>query len=395
MNNEVAISVKNLSKSFKVPHEKHDTLKSKAIHIFSSRKFSKYIALEDISFDIKKGEFFGIVGKNGCGKSTLLKILASIYTPTKGKVSVTGNIAPFIELGVGFNPELTGRENVFLSGTILGLSRKKIEKLYDEIVNFAELTEFMDQKLKNYSSGMQVRLAFSIAVRAESEVLLIDEVLAVGDAAFQTKCFDYFYKLKNSNKTIVFVSHDMETIKKFCDKALYIKEGKIAKFGNTNEVADQYSMDNYSSIQENVIDVKDKNNNINNTTIYIKRYKPENKFIKKGQDIELKVIVVSKKDEYVNIGVSIVRDDGVYVAGFNSTRDLPKLKLEKGENIFKCTMASNQLTKNRYKINFAVFNANKLGLIDSLNGCEYITVLDSDSTKDGVFNINGRWEKEQ
>lgn len=250
MSREVAIEVKKLSKVFKVPHEKHTTLKSKAINMFSRVKYTRYKALEEVGFSVSKGEFFGIVGKNGSGKSTLLKLLANIYQATSGSVKINGTLAPFIELGVGFNPELTGRENVFLSGTVLGLTRKKIEYLYDDIVKFAELEEFMDQKLKNYSSGMQVRLAFSIAVRAESDILLIDEVLAVGDAAFQQKCFDYFFKLKNEGKTVVFVTHDMESVKRFCDRAMYIKDGKVSIIGNTSKVADQYSIDNFKVVKK-------------------------------------------------------------------------------------------------------------------------------------------------
>src|SRR6185312_8467854 len=182
-------------------------------------------ALKDISFEVKKGEFFGIVGRNGSGKSTMLKILAGIYQPTKGGVQKSGKLVPFIELGVGFNPELSGRENVFLNGALLGFSRKEIAAMYDEIVAFAELEKFMDQKLKNYSSGMQVRLAFSIAIRAKSDILLIDEVLAVGDASFQQKCFDYFYKLKQDKRTVVFVSHDMGAVERFCDRAVLIDNG--------------------------------------------------------------------------------------------------------------------------------------------------------------------------
>ena len=244
MRQEVAISVSNISKSFKIPHERHSTLKSKAINLFSKVKYSNYKALEDINFEIRKGEFFGIVGRNGCGKSTLLKIIANIYQPSKGNVFVNGSIAPFIELGVGFNPELTGRENVFLSGTILGLSRSRIESLYDEIVSFAELAEFMDQKLKNYSSGMQVRLAFSIAVRTDSDILLIDEVLAVGDANFQKKCFDYFEKLKSKGVTVCFVTHDMDAVEKFCDRGILIESGKVKLEGTPHQIAKLYKKEN-------------------------------------------------------------------------------------------------------------------------------------------------------
>lgn len=239
---EIAISVKGVQKNFQLPHEKNTSIKSSVVNVF--RKKDKTVetqhALRGVSFDVKKGEFFGILGRNGSGKSTLLKILAEIYLPTKGEVKVKGKLVPFIELGVGFNPELTGRENVYLNGALLGFSSKEIDEKYDDIVKFAELEEFMDQKLKNYSSGMQVRLAFSVATRAEADILLVDEVLAVGDADFQRKCFDYFKSLKKSGKTVVFVTHDMGAVREYCDRAILIKDGKIAHEGKATVIAEEY-----------------------------------------------------------------------------------------------------------------------------------------------------------
>lgn len=209
--------------------------------MFSKKKtFDIQKVLDNISFDINKGEFFGITGRNGSGKSTMLKILAGIYSPTKGDVHIKGKLTPFIELGVGFNPELTGRENVFLNGALLGFSRKEMLKMYDEIVEFAELEKFMDQKLKNYSSGMQVRLAFSIAIRAQSDILLIDEVLAVGDINFQNKCIAVFEEIKRRGTTVVFVSHDMEAVRRFCDRVALIQDGKLVRIGDAQKVIDDY-----------------------------------------------------------------------------------------------------------------------------------------------------------
>lgn len=208
---------------------------------FKKPSYEKLHALHDINFEVKKGEFFGIVGRNGSGKSTLLKIIGGIYQPTLGRVRVNGTLTPFIELGIGFNPELTGRENVFLNGAILGLTRKEIKKKYDEIVDFAELEKFMDQKLKNYSSGMQVRLAFSIAIQAHSDILLIDEVLAVGDSAFQRKCFNIFKDIKKQQKTVIFVTHDMGAVQEFCDRAMLIDNGKITLIGKSGKVARAYN----------------------------------------------------------------------------------------------------------------------------------------------------------
>lgn len=244
MNDDVAIKVEHVSKTFRLPHEKQSSVKGALIN-FKKRGYEKQKVLNGISFEIKKGEFFGIVGRNGSGKSTLLKMLAGIYTPSKGQIHINGKLTPFIELGVGFNPELTGRENVFLNGALLGFNRNEMAAMYDDIVAFAELERFMDQKLKNYSSGMQVRLAFSIAIRANTDILVLDEVLAVGDEAFQRKCNDYFQRIKNDpTKTVILVTHSMDAVRKFCDRAIMIHEGKIVIDGTPNEVANEYTSEN-------------------------------------------------------------------------------------------------------------------------------------------------------
>jgi ABC-2 type transport system ATP-binding protein len=240
MSEEFAIRAKNLHKQFKLPTERSWGLKQA---IFNSLKgirgYKEQKVLRGISFDIKKGEFVGIVGRNGSGKSTLLKVLSGIYYPEKGSVEVNGALIPFIELGVGFNPELTGRENVYLNGALLGFSNEEMDAMYDEIVDFAELRDFMDQKLKNFSSGMQVRLAFSIAIRAKGDILILDEVLAVGDAEFQDKCNAYFRSL-HGNQTVVLVTHSMENVTRFCDRAIMIEKGKIVIDGDPAEVAEAY-----------------------------------------------------------------------------------------------------------------------------------------------------------
>ena len=238
--NDVAISVKNLHKSFKLPTERSWGLKQAIFNRLKGIKgYKEQKVLNGLSFDIKKGEFVGIVGRNGSGKSTLLKTLAKIYFPEKGSIEINGSLIPFIELGVGFNPDLTGRENIYLNGALLGFSNKEVDAMYDEIVDFAELRDFMDQKLKNYSSGMQVRLAFSIAIRARGDILLLDEVLAVGDAAFQQKCNEYFASL-HGNQTVILVTHAMENVIKFCDRAILIENGKIKLDGDPQKVAKAY-----------------------------------------------------------------------------------------------------------------------------------------------------------
>lgn len=236
-----AVVVKDLYKTFRLPHEKHSGVKQAVVGLFRGKRgYETQKVLNDVSFEIKKGEFFGIVGRNGSGKSTLLKLLAGIYVPDKGLVQVNGSLTPFIELGVGFNPELTGRENVFMNGALLGFDHDQMEKMYDDIVEFAELEDFMDQKLKNYSSGMQVRLAFSIAIRAKTDILLLDEVLAVGDADFQRKCYDYFMSLKEEGQTVILVTHDMGAVRQYCDRAVMIENGRVVKKGDAETIAQEY-----------------------------------------------------------------------------------------------------------------------------------------------------------
>lgn len=237
---ENAIVVSHLSKSFKLPTERSWGLKQAIFNRLKGIKgYTKQEVLKDISFTVKKGEFLGIVGRNGSGKSTLLKILAGIYVPDSGTITTYGSLVPFIELGVGFNPELTGRENIYMNGAMLGFSNAEMDQMFDDIVRFAELEPFMDQKLKNYSSGMQVRLAFSIAIRARGDILILDEILAVGDAAFQEKCNQYFASL-SKDQTVILVTHSMENVRRFCDRAILIEQGKIIKEGNPDQVADAY-----------------------------------------------------------------------------------------------------------------------------------------------------------
>ena len=250
-NNNTAVKINHVSKYFRLPTEATNSLRTLLVNRLRGIKgYKEQHVLKDISFEVEKGDFFGIVGRNGSGKSTLLKIISQIYTPEKGTVSVNGKLVSFIELGVGFNPELTGHENVYLNGAMLGFSREEIDEMYDEIVDFAELHEFMNQKLINYSSGMQVRLAFSVAIKARGDVLVLDEVLAVGDEAFQRKCNDYFLERKASGKTTILVTHDMNAVKKYCNKAVLIDKGLVKIAGDVDKVANQYSLDNLQRLEE-------------------------------------------------------------------------------------------------------------------------------------------------
>ncbi len=241
---EPVIQVKNLSKSFIIPHQRHDSLVEYLSHPKRIFKPSgeKFTVLKDIDLDVYPGDFLGIMGRNGSGKSTLLKILAGIYSPTSGSVKVKGKMVPFLELGVGFNSELSGRENVFLNGIILGLSRSFLQKKYDEIVKFAELEKFMDMPLKNYSSGMQVRLAFSIAIMADADIYILDEVLAVGDIEFQKKCFNIFREYKKRKKTIILVTHSSASVRDFCNRAAFLKDGRLHFYDSIDSVIKAYEV---------------------------------------------------------------------------------------------------------------------------------------------------------
>ena len=245
-----AVRLRSVNKTFRLPHEQYHTLKERALHPFRTRRFDVLRAVDDVSLDIAAGEFFGIVGRNGSGKSTLLKCLAGIYGIDSGVLEISGRLSPFIELGVGFNPDLTARDNVIINAIMLGLSRKQAQARFDDIVAFAELDEFMDLKLKNYSSGMQVRLAFAVAIQVDAEIVLIDEVLAVGDAAFQQKCFDQFQRLKAEGHTIVFVTHDMGSVERFCDRAMLMDRGRVVDLGSPASIARQYNELNFRRVRE-------------------------------------------------------------------------------------------------------------------------------------------------
>jgi ABC-type polysaccharide/polyol phosphate transport system ATPase subunit len=242
---EHALVLQNVSKTFVKPEEITHTLKERALHPLRRTRHESFNALTEISFAVRKGEFFGIVGRNGSGKSTLLKCMAGIYATDQGKIWVDGRLSTFIELGVGFNPDLAALDNVVLNGIMLGLSPKEARSRYQRVIEFAELKEFEDLKLKNYSSGMHVRLAFSVAIQVEADILLIDEVLAVGDAAFQQKCFDVFNEMRDAGRTIVFVTHDMSAVNRFCHRALLLERGRSVVLGEPDKVADRYLAVNF------------------------------------------------------------------------------------------------------------------------------------------------------
>jgi ABC-type polysaccharide/polyol phosphate transport system ATPase subunit len=242
------VSVSELSKAFRIPLARYSTLKERLLHPFAWGAHNLLRALESVSFEVRAGEFFGIVGRNGSGKSTLLKCLAGIYSVDSGTVRLVGRVSPFIELGVGFNPELTARDNAIISAVMLGLSRREARRRFDETIAFAELEDYLDLKLKNYSSGMLVRLGFSTAITVDADVLLIDEVLAVGDASFQQKCFDSFERLRREGRTLLFVTHDMGAVRRVCDRAMLLEAGRLQVIGDTDSVSRAYNAVNFARL---------------------------------------------------------------------------------------------------------------------------------------------------
>jgi ABC-2 type transport system ATP-binding protein len=235
-----ALVARGVRKTFSIPHERPTTLKEYFLHPLRRTHYEQNVALRDVSFAIEQGEFFGIIGPNGSGKSTLLKVLARIYRADAGQVAVTGQLSPFIELGVGFNNELNARDNIRINGTLMGLTRKELDRAFGEILAFSELERFVDQKLKHYSSGMLLRLAYAISIQVPFDILLLDEVLAVGDQSFQEKCFATFERFRDEGKTVVLVSHDLASVERFCDRAVLLRHGAVEAIGDPHDVIELY-----------------------------------------------------------------------------------------------------------------------------------------------------------
>lgn len=391
-NTPVALKVEHLYKSFILPHERHTGIKQYLINIFKQKKgYEHQEVLKDISFNVEQGDFFGIVGRNGSGKSTLLKLLAGIYTEGSGNIEVNGTLVPFIELGVGFNPELTGRENIFLNGALLGFSRKEMQQKYDSIVEFSELERFMDQKLKNYSSGMQVRLAFSIAIRAKGDILLLDEVLAVGDAAFQQKCFDYFEQLKKDKKTVILVTHDMSAVKRFCNKAILIENGEIKRSGTPEDVADQYLLDNVDT--SNSSSKTTQRNKKLEATVKDLKFKMENaKRLKRTDTLDF-VATYQLNDSFNPILAYTVSKSGISVVEMNS-KDSKLPNDIQTQHTVSHTLKLNSLNPGAYKIDVAVFNED-MSLQGYILSAAQFVIEGNDRTRGGFVYAEGVWNLKQ
>lgn len=379
----IIVKVSNVKKTFRIPLEGSTGLKQRLINNFKGRKgYREFTPLNDISFEVKQGEFFGIVGKNGSGKSTLLKTLAGIYAPVAGSVEVKGSLVPFIELGVGFNPELTGKENIYLNGALLGFSRKEINSMYDEIVNFAELADFMEERLKNYSSGMQVRLAFSIAIQAKGDILLLDEVLAVGDAAFQQKCFDYFEELKRDKRTIILVTHDMGAVKRFCDRAMMLADGKIEKIGTPEEVADLYTEEN---IESSDIEDGEEYKKVSS----LKAIFPQKRRFRRTDTLRFEIGAEGLTEDTF-ISVSFV-SQGFVFANKNSKYNEKNLQLKNVDKLV-FTQSLEDFNSGRYDIYLSLHKTSNDSLLEHKPRAFSFVVTGKDMSRDGPMRIEGEWQ---
>ncbi len=365
----IVVEARAVSKTFRIPEQQVDSLKERATHPFARREHRILRALRDVSFDIHDGEFFGIVGRNGSGKSTLLKILASIYRADSGRIRMAGRLAPFIELGVGFNPELTSRENVVLNGVLMGLTRRESQRRLDAVLEFAELEQFADLKLKNYSSGMMVRLAFAVMVEADADIMLIDEVLAVGDAAFAQKCMVVFREKRRAGKTIVLVTHDMAAVQGFCDRAMLIHDGEMRYLGDPEEAALRYYRLNFQGDDSaggagggGVPDV-----NARLVDAWLQNAAGERVTnVEQGEPIGVTIVVEARHD-LVNpvFGLHFLDADGVQVFGLNRTLELDDDdapdRLAAGQRVRIHGRIENPLLPGRYFVNLWISRNRSVG----------------------------------
>jgi len=407
------IEVKNLSKVFRLPSDKRDTIFESIKNIRNPIKYTDLWALRNINFKVKKGEFLGIIGENGSGKTTLLKIIAKVLNPTKGYVKTSGRVVPFLELGLGFHDDLTGRENVYLYSQIMGLNRKEVDQKIDGIIKFSGLKRFIDSNLKTYSSGMKVRLAFSTAIQTDPDILLVDEVLAVGDMEFQQKCFDVFEKFKNDKKTVLYVSHDINSVKKFCDRAILLNKGRQIIIDEPGYVVDKYI---YSVIRgkDKKIEFRTKDNEpdfgriedlkkavnirwgtreieITKVELFDKFNKKNNVFVS-GDPMKIRMYYKKNKDvENPIFGVGIFHEDGSHCFGTNT--DVEKYKIKKIKNIGYIDFNIKKLSMwgGNFYLNVMVHD-DKHYHYDWHNKMYMFKVIKLNNYDQGLFNLDCKWK---
>jgi ABC-type polysaccharide/polyol phosphate transport system ATPase subunit len=402
------VEVSHLRKRFRLPLDKSSTLKYRVTHWRSSSRYRDLIALRDVSFEIPEGQFLGIAGPNGCGKSTLLKILCRIYKADSGYARVNGEFSAFLELGVGFNPELTARENIFLGGAMLGLTRAQLRDKVDEVFAFAELEDFAEQKLKNFSSGMQVRLAFSVAILAQTDLLVMDEVLAVGDASFQEKCFDTFSRYKREGKTIVLVSHDLSSLEEYCDRVLLLNHGEVIADGPATEVTAAYHrmIAEHALAAERDLPARLERGDpdhlgaravelvsvslVDATGRSVRRFDTGS-----AMTIDIRLLVHRDVGDFV-CGIAILRADGLLLAGTNTFLDHVTVSSPPaGEMVsVRYTVDSLLLLAGGYLVQVAAHNVTGSDTYDSADPAASFHV-NTMGGHVGMLEMHGRWQVEQ
>jgi ABC-2 type transport system ATP-binding protein len=357
----IAVSVEGAYKTFRIPHQQYHTIKERVLHPFRSRTYDAFHAMNDITLHVSRGEFFGIVGRNGSGKSTLLKCIAGIYQLDGGTIDVEGRLSPFIELGVGFNPDLAAEDNVIINAVMMGLSRSEARRRFKDIVAFAELEEFVDLKLKNYSSGMAVRLGFAVSTQVDADVLLVDEVLAVGDASFQQKCFEVFQRLKDEGKTILFVTHDMGLVERFCDRAMLLERGKVLAIGEPHEIGLLYNQVNFGELVHTPIegDVPSSGRPVEITTSRTEAGGEQVSDVPHGETFEIVFEVrFSERIENPVFGVSLRNDVGQTVFATTTQWSHPETGIfEAGETVTVRVQLDAWFGTGRYRISPSVARA--------------------------------------
>lgn len=442
MKNDVVIEVKDVTKSFKIYTDKGKMLKERIL--FRNRnRFEMRNVLKGISFEVKRGESIGLIGSNGCGKSTTLKLLSKIIYPNSGSIQIAGRVSSLIELGAGFHPDMSGRENIFINAAIFGLSRKETEKRLNSIIEFSELEEFIDNPVRTYSSGMYMRLAFSVAISVDADILLIDEILAVGDTNFQAKCFNKLREIKASGVTIIMVSHDSNMIERFCDRAIWLNDGKIVEQGKTTQVVDAYMShmgevrleelqkeerrqqeaaesekktdEDVTTAEEETLQetnqtessdtgVKDETESIDFSANrfglkYIQITKAaiinekgnETTVLKNGEDITIHIFYkINKKLEEYIFGIGFYDLEGKCLMGNNTSIDRVPVKLTTDEGCVKCHVKKLPLLEGRYGLNVAVVDGVGTPMDFYRQYCEF-TVLSSDKST-GIFSVEREWE---
>lgn len=359
MKKDVAIKVENLSKKYQIGKKQlyvtlRDQLATLPKRIFNKQKTKSFWALKNIGFEVKKGEVIGIIGKNGAGKSTLLKVLSRITEPTEGKITMKGKVASLLEVGTGFNQELTGRDNIYLNGAILGMKRSEINKKFNKIIKFSGIEKFLDTPVKHYSSGMYTRLAFSVAAHLDSEILIVDEVLAVGDSEFQKKCLGKMEDIsKNEGRTVLFVSHNMNSIRRLCQKGIFLKDGKIAAKGNIESVISKYTK--AFSVNKSFAPIKIPEIGITIDKISIN--KKGNGKVYPGKPMKILIdLSAQKKVEGLGIQVMISNNDTIGCIFLTNTKTTEGMNvvINKGKNYFVCEIKNFNLSSGKYSLGFGI-----------------------------------------